>query len=162
MSIKEKIISIRQKNKEWHERFRNEHPKLADAIIKLQACLFVGGTLGGMYLLGYSDGSKLSPKAMQENFEKSSEEVNKLNQQWLDEQRKQYLEHFSDGQYAENAAEFIKFAENFNLQPGESYFLWDENQFKGENRPVDIYVNHQVYGISDPSFDEPGDESWGK
>ena len=162
MSMKEKFEAWKARRKAWHEKFREEHPDLADFIIKLQLGLFVGGAFGAVYLVGYSDGSKLSPKAMQENFEKTEKEIDELHQKWLEEQRKIYKENFDSEKYRDNAEQFLIFAENVDLQPGEAFFLWDENQFKGENLPIDPWVDHQVYGIGDPKFDEISFNPWKK
>ena len=160
MCIKEKTNSRKERKEERRKRFREEHPKLADALLTLQVAFVVIGSLGGMYFLGYSDGAKLSPRAMQKNFEKSEEETEEEYQKWVEKQREIYRNNFDTDAYNENAAQFESFARNITLQPGEAYFLWDDSQFRGEGRPVDAMVDHQVYGIKDPKFQELDYNPW--
>ena len=150
----------KEKRARKRKEFEEKHPKLYDFLVKAAAVTVVVGPLILAYSAGYSDGSKLSPKAVQENFEKSSEEIDKLHQEWLQKQRDAYLENFNNGAYASNAAEFQSFARNFNLQPGEAYFIWDDNQFKGEGLEVDQMIDHQVYGITDPNYAEMDYNPW--
>lgn len=155
MEQQSKKETRKEKKARKREEFKTKHPKLYDFIVKASAVTVVVGPLALMYFLGYSDGSKISPKAMQENFEETEKEINDLHAEWLRKQRDAYLSNgWNEGKYANNAAEFLTFAENFQLQPGESYFIWDDNQFKGEDLPVDINIEHQVYGVVDPSYDD--------
>lgn len=142
----------KEKRVRKRKEFVEKHPKLYDFIVKASAVTVVVAPLALAYFAGYSDGSKVSPKSLQENFEKTDEEIQKLHHEWLQKQRDVYLQNFNGDQYRENAAEFMVMAENMRLQPGEAFFLWDDNQFRGENLPVEPMVDHQVYGISDPTF----------
>lgn len=160
MKEKDKKETWKEKRRRKLKEFEEKHPKLYDFLVKATAVTVVVGPIAAAYFVGYSDGSKISPKAIQENFEKADEEMQKLHQKWLQKQREAYEENFNQGAYANNAAEFKVFAENFNLQPGESYFIWDDNQFKGEGLPVDTMIDHQVYGIGDPKYQEIDYNPW--
>jgi len=160
MKEKDKKETWKEKRRRKLNEFEEKHPKLYDFLVKAAAVTVVVGPIAAAYFVGYSDGSKISPKAIQENFDKTSEELDQLHQEWLQKQREAYEKNFNQGAYANNSAEFKIFAENFNLQPGESYFIWDDNQFKGEGLPVDMMIDHQVYGIGDPEYKEIDYNPW--
>ncbi len=155
MSIKEKFKNGITKVKEKAKDFEEKHPEEVDAARQVGIFLCLWGSLVIPFMLGRA--SVVIEESEEEHQRKLAEEAKKIakeqHNEWLRKEQEIYKENWDNEKYNNNFELVKQFASTLPLNPGESFYIIDNNQYIAEGLPVDMGVYHEVYGIDDPNND---------
>lgn len=133
MNIVEKWRDYKSWKKAKTEEFDDKHPKLADAILKMQVAIGVGLVIGTTYMIGYSDGQKDLVDEITAESDRRKEEQNKepALAPWKEE-------------YKENYDKAMEFGDSLKLAEGEQLVFSDSSVYNDSTlKPV--IVDHYIY-----------------